>query len=93
MGATPRISSSAVLAAPKLQPHVWQNLSEPSAPPSIEMGDRPARGSSLCGDGKLRRFGEIDSKALAGLLPDFNLVRPRTVCARRGAVIADYMFK
>jgi hypothetical protein len=47
----------------------------------------------LCGDGKLRRFGEIDSKALAGLLPDFNVVRPRTVCARRGTVIADYMFK
>ncbi len=93
MGASPRASSSAVVAPPKLQAHVWQNLRESYAPPPIEMGDRPARGSSLCGDGKLRRFGEIDSKALAGLLPDFNVVRPRTVCARRGAVIADYMFK
>jgi hypothetical protein len=93
MGASPRASTSVVVAPPQLQAHVWRNLSESYAPPPIEMGDRPARGTSLCGDGKLRRFGEIDSKALAGLLPDFNVVRPRTVCARRGAVIADYMFK
>jgi hypothetical protein len=93
MGASPRASSSVVVAPPKLQVHIWQNLSESYAPTPIEMGDRPARGTSLCGDGKLRRFGEIDSKALAGLLPDFNAVRPRTVCARRGAIIADYMFK
>jgi hypothetical protein len=93
VGASPRVSSSVVVMPPQLQAHVWRNLSEPYAPPLIAVGDRAPRGTSLCGDGKLRRFGEIDSKALAGLLPDFNVVRPRNVCARRSAVIADYMFK
>jgi hypothetical protein len=70
-----------------------QNLRETAAPPLIEMGDRPARSQSLCGDGKHRKFAELDSKAVAALLPEFNALRPRTVCARRGVLIADYAFK
>jgi hypothetical protein len=77
----------------KISPHVMQNLRETAAPPLIEMGDRPARSQSLCGDGKHRKFAELDSKAVAALLPEFNALRPRTVCARRGVLIADYAFK
>ncbi len=77
----------------KISPQVMQNLRESAAPPRVEMGDRPARSQSLCGDGKNRRFAELDSKTVAALLPEFNALRPRTVCARRGVLIADYAFK
>lgn len=77
----------------KVAPHVMQNLRETAAPPMIEMGDHPARSQSLCGDGKYRKFAELDSKTVAALLPEFNALRPRTVCARRGVLIADYAFK
>jgi hypothetical protein len=73
--------------------NAWLNLREPASALDVEMGDRPGRGSSMCGEGKYRKFGEVDSKKLAGLLPEFNSIRPRTVCARRGRIIADYAFK
>ncbi len=80
-------------ASRRIAPNVMTNLREPVTPPRIEMGDRPARSLSLCGDGKTRRFAELDSKTVAALLPEFNALRPRTVCARRGVLIADYAFK
>jgi hypothetical protein len=80
-------------AANLITPNVLQNLHENATPPQIEMGDRPARSTSLCGDGKNRRFAELDIKTAAALLPEFNALRLRTVCARRGVVIADYAFK
>jgi hypothetical protein len=76
-----------------ITPNVLQNLREKSAPSPITMGDRPARSLGLCGDGKPWRFAELDGKTVAGLLPEFNALRPRTVCAKRGVVIADYAFK
>jgi hypothetical protein len=86
--------ASVVLIAPtSIDAHMLGNLHEPLIAPPIEMGDRPARGTSLCSDGRSRRFGEIDVKALAQNLPDFNGVRPRTVCVRRGVLMADYGFK
>ena len=80
-------------ATRRIAPNVMTNLREPVTPPRIEMGDRPARSLSLCGDGKTRRFAELDSKTVAALLPEFNALKPRTVCARRGVLIADYGFK
>lgn len=77
----------------KTAPNLMKNLYEPLVPSPIEMGDRPARSLGLCGDGKNRRFAELDSKTVAALLPEFASLRPRTVCARRGVVIADYAFK
>lgn len=74
-------------------PNVLQNLRENAAPPPVTVGDRPARSMGLCGDGKVWRFAELDGKTVAGLLPEFNALRPRTVCAKRGLVIADYAFK
>ncbi len=86
--------ASVVLLAPtSIDANVLTNLHEPLIAPAIEMGDRPARGTSLCSDGRLRRFGEIDMKAFAQTLPDFNVARPRTVCVRRGVLMADYGFK
>lgn len=79
--------------SPQIAPNVMKNLYEPLVPPPVAMGDRPARSLGLCGDGKNRRFAELDSKTVAALLPEFNALRPRTVCARRGVVIADYAFK
>ena len=80
-------------AANLVAPNVQQNLHENAAPPQIQMGDRPARSTSLCGDGKNRWFTELDIKTAAALLPEFNALRLRTVCARHGVVIADYAFK
>lgn len=85
--------SSVIVAPTSIDAHVIANLHEPLTAPAIEMGDRPARGTSLCGDGRVRRFGDIDVKAFAQALPDFNVVRPRTVCVRRGVLMADYGFK
>jgi hypothetical protein len=76
-----------------LAPNVLQNLRESATPPVVTVGDRPARSMGLCGDGKVWRFAELDGKTVAGLLPEFNALRPRTVCAKRGVVIADYAFK
>ena len=78
---------------PNLPPHIMQNLRGPATPDQVEMGNRPARSLGLCGDGKTRRFLELDTKTVAALLPDFNSVRPRTICAKRGVLIADYAFK
>jgi len=80
-------------AGQRVAPNVMKNLYEPLVPPPIEMGDRPARSQGLCGDGKNRRFAELDSKTVTGMLPEFPALRPRTVCARRGVLIADYAFK
>ncbi len=77
----------------EVAPNVLQNLHENSAPLPVTVGDRPARSMGLCGDGKVWRFAELDGKTVAGLLPEFNALRPRTVCAKRGVVIADYAFK
>ena len=82
-----------MVAGQQIAPNVMQNLFEPLVPPPVEMGDRPARSLGLCGDGKNRRFAELDSKTVAALLPEFPTLRPRTVCARRGVLIADYAFK
>jgi hypothetical protein len=76
-----------------ISPNIMRNLHETATKPMIEMGDRPARSLSLCGDGKNRKFAELDSKTVAALLPEFTALRPRTVCARRGVLIADYAFK
>jgi hypothetical protein len=84
---------SVIVTPTSIDAHVLRNIYEPIAAPNIEMGDRPARGTSLCGDGRLRRFGDIDMKAFAQTLPDFNVARPRTVCVRRGVLMADYFFK
>lgn len=84
---------ASVDAAPQIAPNVMKNLYEPLVPPPVAMGDRPARSLGLCGDGKNRRFAELDSKTVAALLPAFPALRPRTVCARRGVLIADYAFK
>ena len=86
-------SVGTVASSEKTAPHVMKNLYEPLVPPPVEMGDRPARSLGLCGDGKNRRFAELDSKTVAALLPEFPALRPRTVCARRGVLIADYAFK
>jgi len=80
-------------AGQRVAPNVMKNLYEPLVPPPIEMGDRPACSQGLCGDGKNRRFAELDSKTVTGMLPEFPALRPRTVCARRGVLIADYAFK
>ena len=80
-------------AGHRIAPNIMKNLYEPLVPPRIEMGDRPARSLGLCGDGKNRRFAELDSKTVAALLPEFSALRPRTICARRGVLIADYAFK
>jgi hypothetical protein len=85
--------SSVIVAPTSIDAKVIANLHEPLTAPAIEMGDRPARGTSLCGDGRVRRFGDIDVRAFAQALPDFNVVRPRTVCVRRGVLMADYGFK
>jgi hypothetical protein len=82
-----------VFPSTDITPNVRQNLYGPPSAPIVEMGDRPARSAGLCGDGKYRRFAELDSRTVAALLPEFNGVRPRTICARRGVVIADYSFK
>jgi hypothetical protein len=84
---------SVIVTPTSIDAHVLRNIYEPLATPSIEVGDRPARGTSLCSDGKVRRFGEIDMRAFAQTLPDFNVARPRTVCVRRGVLMADYFFK
>jgi hypothetical protein len=84
---------SVIVAPTSIDAHVLRNMYEPLTTPSIEVGDRPARGTSLCSDGRARRFGEIDMKAFAQTLPDFNVARPRTVCVRRGVLMADYVFK
>ncbi len=88
-----RRQQASVSTTKNIAPHVMLNLREAAPPPVIEMGDRPARSQSLCGDGKNRRFAELDSKTVAALLPEFGALRPRTVCARRGVLIADYAFK
>ncbi|MGL5001902.1 MAG: hypothetical protein ACRDAM_03075 [Casimicrobium sp.] len=86
--------TSVVLLAPtSIDANVLANLHEPLVATPIEMGDRPARGTSQCSDGRTRRLGDFDVKALAQNLPDFNVVRPRTVCVRRGVLMADYGFK
>jgi hypothetical protein len=76
-----------------LTDNLRQNIYGPASPPIVEMGDRPARSLGLCGDGKYRRFAELDTRTVTALLPEFNTVRPRSICARRGVVIADYSFK
>lgn len=76
-----------------LTANMRQNIYGPASPTAVEMGDRPARSLGLCGDGKYRRFAELDARTVAALLPEFNTVRPRTICARRGVLIADYAFK
>jgi hypothetical protein len=91
--AQPAASYSVILTPTSIDAHVLRNIYEPIAAPRIEMGDRPPRGTSLCGDGRLRRFGDLDMKAFAQTLPDFNVARPRTVCVRRGVLMADYFFK
>jgi hypothetical protein len=92
-GPNPATPSSVVRITPETSANVWMNLTEPQSAFTVDMGDQPGRGSSLCSEGKQRRFGEIDSKTLAGLLPESNTIRARTVCARRGRFIADYAFK
>jgi hypothetical protein len=82
-----------VFLQPGLTANMRQNMSGPVSPPIVEMGDRPARSLGLCGDGKYRRFAELDTRTVTALLPEFNSVRPRTICARRGVLIADYSFK
>lgn len=76
-----------------LTPNERKNLYGPATPPGLEMGDRPAASAGLCGSGKARGLPELDLPTAANLLPDFNVLRPRTICARRGALIADYMFR
>jgi hypothetical protein len=84
---------SVVLTPTSIDAHVLRNIYEPLGAPMIEVGDRPARGTSLCSEARTRRFGDIDMKAFAQTLPDFNVARPRTVCLRRGVLMADYFFK
>jgi hypothetical protein len=91
--ASPRAAASLVIVPTTIDSHVMQNLREPLTPEPVEMGDRPGRGTSMCSEGKIRRFGDIDSKTLAQSLPDFNVVRPRNVCLRKRSLIADYSFK
>jgi len=92
----PVSAASELMAAPaatELTPQIKRNLYGPATVPGIEMGDRPAGSLGLCGDGSKRRFGEIDAKTAAAMLPELPAMRPRTICARRGTVIADYMFR
>jgi hypothetical protein len=93
-GSSASASASVMIAPTSIDANVLQNLREPFTPATVEVGDRPARGTSMCGgDGKVRRFGDLDSKALAQNLPDFNVVRPRSVCVRSKSLIADYAFR
>jgi hypothetical protein len=84
---------SVIVTPTSIDANVLRNIYEPLTAPAIEVGDRPTRGTSLCSDGRLRRFGDIDMRAFAQTLPDFNVARPRTVCVRRGVLMADYFFK
>jgi hypothetical protein len=89
----PRPQRDVLVAPTSIDAHVMQNLREPLTPEPIEVGDRPGRGTSLCSEGKVRRFGDLDSRTLASNLPDFNVVRPRSVCVRKRSLIADYAFR
>jgi hypothetical protein len=86
-------TSLVVIAPTSIDANVMQNLREPFAQVPVEMGDRPGRGTSLCSEGKVRRFGDLDSRTLASNLPDFNVVRPRSICVRKRSLIADYAFR
>lgn len=83
-------TSSATAA---ITPNLRQNLFGPASPTGIEMGDRPARSTSLCGSGRARGLAELDVRTTAALLPEINGLQPRTICARRGVLIADYAFR
>ncbi len=77
-----------------LSPNLRKNLYGPATGPSVEMGDRPVSvAGGPCGNGVARGMAELDLPSAATLLPDFNVLRPRTICARRRALVADYMFK
>ncbi len=86
-------TNSVVIAPTSIDAQVLSNLRAPLTVNPLEMGDLPARSTSLCGDGKIRRLGDLDARALAQSLPDFNVVRPRSVCLRRKSLIADYAFR
>ncbi len=89
-----RTAPSMVFSEPnRTHTSLLQNLSEPPAPFEIEMGDRPGRGTSACSEGKVRRFGDLDSRTLAQALPEFTSLRARNVCMRRRSLIADYAFR
>lgn len=76
-----------------ITPNMRQNIFGPASLPGIEMGDRPARSTSLCGSSRARGFAELDVRTTAALLPEINGLQPRTICARRGVLIADYAFR
>lgn len=86
-------NTNASIATATITPNMRQNIFGPASPPGIEMGDRPARSTSLCGSGRARGFTELDLRTTAALLPEINGLQPRTICARRGVLIADYAFR
>lgn len=86
-------ANTATSATAAITPNMRQNLFGPASPTSIEMGDRPARSTSLCGSGRGRGLAELDIRTTAVLLPEINGLQPRTICARRGVLIADYAFR